>query len=104
MRFIIGSPVDDRGKSRRHLHHGAVEILSKAIGGKAGGIHVVNPVYEGSRVSLTWKINACLGTEIEHVLVFLEYGLSLHGSHMHHGVIAGYDQGLFQCHISVTAF
>ena len=103
MGFIVGAPVDDRAVGCRHLHHGAVVILSKGIGRQIRGPHIFRRVDQAAGIRLAGEINSRLIPESKDRLVFGKHICPLHGAHAHHGHIAGLHQRFRHAEASMAA-
>ena len=92
MGFIIGPPVEYGAECSRHLHHGAVIVLPKGIGGQIRRSHIVRRMHKPAGICLARQVYAGLVAKPENGLVFRKTLPSNHGAHTHHGHITGLHQ------------
>ena len=89
MRLIIVSPVYQGAESRRHLGHGNIKPLSEGTGGKVHIQHIFFIKQESLRIGFSRKVDPCIFSEAEDVLIPQEMIHPDLFRHMHHRHIAG---------------
>ena len=70
--LIVIAAVDQRAVTRSHLDHGRLKVLAEGVTGQVDLCHIINRIEIAVRARLTGKVDICLESEIEYVLILAE--------------------------------